>query len=186
MSDSTASWLLHFHIMRPSHSLHHLSNSCITCLLLPGPGSRVVLGSDPAEVPATQVVDDAMEYEPAEPVNGPLPSPSQPSAGGPGSTAQQAAVPMLCSPQAPEAGGEPQQQHTRVEEPRQQPQAPPLPPQLRRGTAWCGGSPAAAMWPPRMPKPTDMVIQRSGMFYCASFPPRPGFPAKRGWPQLTI
>ncbi|KAL4860163.1 Telomerase reverse transcriptase [Chlorella vulgaris] len=29
-------------------------------------------------------------------------------------------------------------------------------------------------WPPRMPRPTDMSLQRSGIFYCASFPRKPG------------
>ncbi|GAB4814869.1 hypothetical protein N2152v2_001915 [Parachlorella kessleri] len=36
----------------------------------------------------------------------------------------------------------------------------------------------ADLWPAGVPKPTDMVIQRSGLFYCATFPPRPGFPAQ--------
>jgi hypothetical protein len=33
--------------------------------------------------------------------------------------------------------------------------------------------------PRGLPKPGDMVIDRSAIFYCASFPPKPGFPANR-------
>ena len=34
-------------------------------------------------------------------------------------------------------------------------------------------------WPRYMPKPTEMHIGRAPIFYCATFPPRPGFAAKR-------
>lgn len=36
-----------------------------------------------------------------------------------------------------------------------------------------------SQWPKYMPKPIGMVIPRQPIFYCATFAPRPGLPAKR-------
>jgi len=43
-----------------------------------------------------------------------------------------------------------------------------------------GGLPYGyTQWPRYMPKPSEMVIIRMPVFYCATFPRRPGLPAKR-------
>lgn len=34
-------------------------------------------------------------------------------------------------------------------------------------------------WPRQLPKPTDMMLPRQPIFYCSSFPRKPGFTAKR-------
>jgi hypothetical protein len=49
------------------------------------------------------------------------------------------------------------------------------------GGAGQGGSSAGhkSSWPPRMPRPTDMSLQRSGIFYSASFPRKPGLTSQR-------
>ena len=41
------------------------------------------------------------------------------------------------------------------------------------------GGGAAGWWPPRMPRPSDMMLQRSNIFYCASFPRKPGLTTQR-------
>lgn len=42
--------------------------------------------------------------------------------------------------------------------------------------------PSSARWPARMPRPTDMLLQRSSIFYCPSFSRKPGLTSQRGCP----
>ena len=41
------------------------------------------------------------------------------------------------------------------------------------------GAAQRSSWPQRMPRPTDMLLQRSSIFYCASFPRKPGLTTQR-------
>lgn len=41
------------------------------------------------------------------------------------------------------------------------------------------GAGQCSSWPQRMPRPTDMLLQRSSIFYCASFPRKPGLTTQR-------
>jgi hypothetical protein len=50
------------------------------------------------------------------------------------------------------------------------------------GGAARGGAAARqrrSSWPARMPRPTDMLLQRTSIFYCASFPQKPGLTTQR-------
>jgi hypothetical protein len=47
------------------------------------------------------------------------------------------------------------------------------PPPLQRKHPSQGSAPGA------FPKPPQMIIARTGLFYCATFPRRPGFPRSR-------
>lgn len=56
------------------------------------------------------------------------------------------------------------------------------------GRGGCGGACAGAggslrraggCWPARMPRPSDMLLQRTSIFYCASFPRKPGLTSQR-------
>lgn len=53
----------------------------------------------------------------------------------------------------------------------------------RRSGSGGGGS---GRWPARMPRPADMVLQRSPIFYCASFPQRPGLTSQREPPVCMV
>lgn len=47
------------------------------------------------------------------------------------------------------------------------------------GAARQPGLHGASGWPSRMPRPADMTLQRSTIFYCASFPRKPGLTSQR-------
>lgn len=48
-----------------------------------------------------------------------------------------------------------------------------------KGRSRGGGGGGGSGWPARMPRPADMPLQRSPIFYCSSFPQKPGLTSQR-------
>lgn len=145
----------------------------------PSPQEAEAAEPSPAELPCVPM--DCSPAEPcppvAQPANGNCAPAMETTGQGPALNLPGGTAPVQLARQ-------PAQQHHEQQAALQPPGArqlqPGQPAQARRRSG-----PVAA-WPARMPRPTDMLIQRSGVFYCASFPPRPGFPAKREFWSVPV